>query len=153
MSTTPPSVRYLLDTNILVHYARGNALARHLEEQFQFQTTTTSPLICEVSVGEVYAFALHMGWAEKKVKQLKRLLDLCVVVPLNFEGVYRAYADIDYFSQKPGPGHSSRNMGKNDLWIAAAAHVTGTTLLSTDRDFEHLSPRWIELIYVDPTAL
>lgn len=29
-------------------------------------------------------------------------------------------------------------MGKNDLWIAATAYVTGATLLTTDADFDHL---------------
>ncbi len=31
-------------------------------------------------------------------------------------------------------------MGKNDLWIAATASVTGVTLMTTDGDFDHLHP-------------
>ena len=32
-------------------------------------------------------------------------------------------------------------MTQNDLWIAATAHVSRTTLLSTDKDFDHLGWR------------
>lgn len=35
-------------------------------------------------------------------------------------------------------GMSARNMGKNDLWIAATASALDLTLLTTDRDFDHL---------------
>ena len=31
-------------------------------------------------------------------------------------------------------------MGKNDVWIAATAHVNGAILLTTDNDFDHLTP-------------
>jgi predicted nucleic acid-binding protein len=31
-------------------------------------------------------------------------------------------------------------MGKNDLWIAATTQVIGGVLLTTDGDFDHLSP-------------
>ena len=40
-------------------------------------------------------------------------------------------------------------MKQNDLWIAATAHATKTTLVSTDTDFDHLNSVWIESIYVD----
>jgi predicted nucleic acid-binding protein len=33
---------------------------------------------------------------------------------------------------------SARNMGKNDLWIAATALATKATLITTDKDFDHL---------------
>ena len=35
-------------------------------------------------------------------------------------------------------GMAARNMGKNDLWIAATASITKTILLTTDNDFDHL---------------
>lgn len=110
------------------------------------------PLICEVTVGELYSLALQGNWGEKKLKELKRLIGLCVVVPLNLAGIHQAYAQIDHFSQNPGLGLTARNMGKNDLWIAAAAHVAKATLLTCDQDFDHLSPQWIRLEYIDPNS-
>ncbi len=46
----------------------------------------------------------------------------------------------------PTPG---RPMGKNDLWIAATAKVSGLTLLTTDADFDHLHPAHLNRIRVD----
>lgn len=149
---TPPAPRYLLDTCILIHYARGNELAKYIEKQYQFQNTTTPPLLCEVTVGELYAFALLQNWGERKRKELQRLIDYCVVVPLSLTGIHHAYAEIDAFSQKPGSGLSARNMGKNDIWIAATAHVAKAKLLTTDGDFHHLDTKWIDLHYIGPTA-
>lgn len=49
-------------------------------------------------------------------------------------------------------GMSSRNMGKNDLWIAAAASVLNAKLLTTDKDFDHLNEEFLEVIYIDHKA-
>lgn len=67
-----------------------------------------------------------------------------MVIPVNDKAIVDRYAEIDAYSQgkfagKPLPsGMSSRNMGKNDLWIAATASLTKTPLLTTDGDFGHL---------------
>ena len=41
-------------------------------------------------------------------------------------------------------------MGKNDLWIAATASHYKLTLLTTDRDFQHLDAAFLKLEYVQP---
>jgi tRNA(fMet)-specific endonuclease VapC len=46
-------------------------------------------------------------------------------------------------------GITARNMGKNDLWIAASAHATKATLLTTGKDFFHLKNMFIEIQYID----
>ena len=43
-------------------------------------------------------------------------------------------------------------MGKNDLWIAATAMATGATLLTTDKDFDHLDPTFLTRDWIDPTS-
>lgn len=62
------------------------------------------------------------------------------------------YAEIDAFSQGKLPdkplGLTARNMGKNDLWIAATAHVLGAKLLSTDVDFDHLDGVYFDLLRI-----
>ena len=40
-------------------------------------------------------------------------------------------------------------MSKNDLWIAATAHVSQAALLSTDKDFAHLDKIWFDFRKVD----
>jgi tRNA(fMet)-specific endonuclease VapC len=58
-----------------------------------------------------------------------------------------AYGEIDTASHSFG-----HKMGKNDLWIAATARVLGLTLLTTDKDFDHLHPTWVDREWVDPTS-
>lgn len=44
-------------------------------------------------------------------------------------------------------------LGKNDLWIAAAAKVSGATLLTTDPDFDILhEAKQIQRIRIDEKA-
>jgi predicted nucleic acid-binding protein len=45
---------------------------------------------------------------------------------------------------------SSRNMGKNDIWIAATASVLNATLVTTDADFDHLNGVFLTVAYIDP---
>lgn len=65
------------------------------------------------------------------------------------------YAQIDAYSQgklpeKPLPyGMSSRNMGKNDIWIASTAAVTNSVLVTTDKDFQHLDGVFLDLKLID----
>jgi len=44
---------------------------------------------------------------------------------------------------------TARNMGKNDLWIAATTHVLNATLVTTDKDFDHLDKIYIKRDYLD----
>jgi tRNA(fMet)-specific endonuclease VapC len=41
-------------------------------------------------------------------------------------------------------------MGKNDLWIAATASVYECKLLTTDLDFQHLHPQFVDVTYISP---
>ncbi len=43
-------------------------------------------------------------------------------------------------------------MGKNDVWIAATASVVEAVLLTTDADFDHLDPRFLKRIWLDPAS-
>ena len=71
--------------------------------------------------------------------------------PVESEEIAAAYADLDAFSQcahpsyLPPAGMTGRNMGKNDLWIAATAMLFNATLLTTDADFAHLSPHFLKV--------
>jgi tRNA(fMet)-specific endonuclease VapC len=43
-------------------------------------------------------------------------------------------------------------MGKNDIWIAATAKVTGIPLLTTDPDFDHLEATHLNRIWIGPVC-
>jgi tRNA(fMet)-specific endonuclease VapC len=66
-------------------------------------------------------------------------------VPLDYPGVVEAYARIDAHCRRLGTP-----IGENDTWIAAATYATGARLLTTDRDFDHLSPTFITREWIDP---
>ncbi len=90
-------------------------------------------------------------WGEQKRSVLDDALRSLVTVDVSHPQVIGAYVEIDLYSQAWQGG--ARNMGKNDLWIAACAKAAGATLLTTDKDFSHLGadgPLSIEI--VDPRA-
>lgn len=75
------------------------------------------------------------------------------VIDINFEEILDRYAEIDAYSQgklaKKKGDFTSRNMGKNDLFIAATGSIYDLTLITTDKDFNHLSPEYLKLEWVD----
>ena len=85
---------------------------------------------------------------------LNALLNQFLIVPIEAMDLVNKYAEIDAFSQgnlsgNPLPaGITSRNMGKNDLWISATAAITQSALLTTDNDFDHLEKVYFDLIKI-----
>ena len=75
-----------------------------------------------------------------------------IITDINYEDIIEMYAEIDTFSQgklKENPlKMSSRNMGKNDLWIAETASITASKLLTTDDDFDHLNGTYLDLLKI-----
>ncbi len=66
-------------------------------------------------------------------------------VPVDTEDVFEAYAMIDAYSESIG-----HPMGKNDIWVAAAANATGSVIVTTDTDFDHLQPDFLTVDWIDP---
>lgn len=44
-------------------------------------------------------------------------------------------------------------MGKNDIWIAATAAITCLPMVTTDKDFNHLDGKLLEVRYVNPESV
>jgi tRNA(fMet)-specific endonuclease VapC len=144
---------YLLDTNILVIYIKGGLLRNFIETKFDPMGKGNYPLASVVTVGEIKAIAKRNNWGNLKLRILDDLLKDLIIADINSEDILDAYAEIDTFSQgklagKP-LGVSARNMGKNDLWIAATAAVTGAKLLSADNDFDHLNGTFLDFEKID----
>lgn len=76
-----------------------------------------------------------------------------VIVDINTEQITNRYAEIDALSQGRLEGRnlkmSARNMGKNDVWIAATASVLDAVLLTTDNDFNHLDGEFLQVKEID----
>ena len=129
----------LLDTNLLIHYIRrGHKLPARL-------------FLSVVVAGELEAFALKSAWGPQKLQALQGMRERFAVIEIN-EQLLPAYARIDAYSQgkllsQPlPPGLTARNMGKNDLWIAATALYFDIELHTTDNDFDHLRAIGLQLV-------
>lgn len=145
MASTSPELEtrlYIIDTNILVHYARRDTTQQRIEAEFGLMTTAEIPLISYVTEAEVRAMARRLGWGASRINQLGFILTLLRRVPIENSAILDAYVEIDFYSHGAG-----RDMGKNDLWIAATAYATGAALITTDRDFDHLHGVFIERIF------
>ena len=94
-----------------------------------------------------------------KLKSLDELLRKLPLIDINDEQIIRRYAEIDAYSLSRDParplpkGQTARQMGKNDLWIAATASVLKAKLLTTDHDFDHLDGVFVEVNYIDPKLM
>ena len=144
--------RYLLDTNIALAYLRGHALYQQIENDLQLADPNTVILFSVVSKAELLALGERNGWGSQKKGKLANLLQRFVIIDINEADhtLLESYAQIDAFSQGKLSGQplgtSARNMGKNDLWIAATAHVTKSSLITTDGDFDHLNGNFISVV-------
>jgi len=136
-------MRYVLDTNIILHYLRKSPLAQRLDEQFAPISNQNEPFLPVVVRGEIESLAIQNNWGEQRMKSVEAFLGQLITADINAEDVIIRYAEIDAFSQGKLPGKilgtSSRNMGKNDLWIAAIASV----LNATDANFDHLNGNFL----------
>lgn len=145
-------MNYLLDTNIILTYLRNNDTRSRIEKQYDPFGENNNPIISVVTVGEIKSIAKRNYWGEKKLNLLEEILESLIITDINSEDVIEKYSEIDAYSQgklknNPLP-MTARNMGKNDLWIAATATVTNSILLTTDKDFEHLNEKYFPIILV-----
>lgn len=141
------TVGYLLDTNVLLELLRGNDLGEAIDTRFSLRSSLGSSMICVVTVGEMLSLARKFGWGPQKLDKLRRMLDQLVWIDISDPQLLDAYGEIDHFSETKG-----RKMGKNDIWIAATAKVTGIPLLTTDPDFDHLEGTHLTRIWIDPVC-
>lgn len=152
-------MHYLLDTNLLIHYIRDSKVWEFVENEYFRKGLTRHAFISTVSVGEIYSLAITNRWGAAKNRQMRILVNTLEVLPVYPDVIRKSYAKIDAYSKNRHkslrlPKHfSARNMGKNDLWIAATAAVNNIPLLSTDRDFEHLDGVFLDFTYIDAAEI
>ena len=143
---------YLLDTNIVLIYLRQSGLKEELDRRLSLFSPENTLLISVVSIGEAKSIAIQRKWGEKKIVQLEGLLKKLLIADINAKRIIERYAEIDAYSQgkleNKRASFTSRNMGKNDLWIAATTTVTKSKLITTDNDFDHLDGEYFDVIKV-----
>lgn len=147
--------RYILDTGVLVGYTRRADYAKYIEVKYSVSQPPNIAVISVVTAGEMLSLAFQFGWGKQKRDIVQALLNDFPSVQINDKRIIERYADIDAFSQGKHPsiklpqGMSARNMGKNDIWIAATGSVLQATLLTTDTHFNHLDNEFLRVLYID----
>ena len=144
---------YLLDSNLLLIYSRTNEVAQRIEQDYGFFLPDNRLVVSVVTLGELNALGKKLGLGRRRLELLEGLIERINVFDINLREVIDRYGDIDAYSQGKlagsGAAFTARNMGKNDLWIAATASTFGLTLVTTDRDFDHLKGEYLQLEYID----
>ena len=135
----------LLDTNILVHYVRRDAVWTRIRSRYRPLMASPTPLISVVTTGELRSLAYQWNWSAAKRSQMEFILGYFKVVTIHDAAVVEAYSIIDSYFQVQG-----QVLGKNDLWIAATAQATGARLVTTDRDFDRMDPLFLARDWIDP---
>lgn len=145
------SGRYLLDTTVVLALVRGRELGAHIESTYKLREALARPFVCVVSHAEAQVIARRNGWGESRLEARATTLSNLVTVDIRSGPMVDAYVAIELASQAHPAG--SRNMGKNDLWIAAAAKVARATLLTRDDDFGHLAEEQVAVEVIDPAVV
>ncbi len=143
-------MNYVLDTNILLIWLKDPVRKKVVEESYGPLNYGNTPIISAVTIGEMRSLALKNSWGDRRIKIVEDLIEELVIVGVQYSELFDAYARIDAFSQGKLAANniSARNMGKNDLWIAATAMVTNSRLITADKDFKHLDGAFFEVIYL-----
>ena len=144
---------FLWDTNLLLHRIRRSARYEEANKAYSFQETGNRVFLSVINIGEIESIAYQRNWGRAKWDELGHCIQAVSLLGI-YEETVHAYAKIDAYSQgklvgQPLPsGLSARNMGKNDLWLAATAHVGNFTFVTTDQDFDHLNGIFLQLLKV-----
>ena len=142
-------MNYLLDTNIFITFTQSKDFRKFFNKTYNQNQLVTSTVV----EGELNSFVIQRKWGVSKQDTLFNFLDTTIIYPIKTETIINKYAEIDAYSQGKHPtiplSTSARNMGKNDLWIAATASVLNATLLTMDKDFDHLKEVFLKVEWID----
>ncbi|MGB3619111.1 MAG: PIN domain-containing protein [Catalinimonas sp.] len=149
----------LADTNILYHYIGKKAAVEQLLLN-RFEADELSLAVSVVTIGEMLALRRKSNWKPFLVRNFNSLLNKTVKLDINDAKVLSRYAEIDAYSQKRADYRgqmisNARPMKnhQNDIWIAACGSVAGLTLVTTDRDYDHLDGVFLNVERVQASSL
>lgn len=147
--------RLVLDTGILLGLVLDKSWPALDSSGARDQTAVRlTSIVCH---GELLSISKQRAWGSKKRARVESVLNAIQAASVGSRHLLDVYAHMDAWSRgkQQGPAgeppiQPSRKMGKNDLWIAATAHLARATLLSTDKDFAHMHGVWFDYRFVRP---
>jgi len=139
---------FILDTNILVHLIRGSEKAQVLKTELAFENPQNRFFISIVTKAEIRTLSYIFDWGEAKRQEIEQIFTNLTILNIN-ESVVEKYVEIDSYSKCKHPSLERKashiKMGKNDIWIAATTSVLQATLVTADKDFDHLEGVFIAI--------
>jgi len=145
-------MNYLWDTNILLHKLRNTSSYQYWNHQYSFFSRENAIYLSIINIGEIESLSFQLNWGNSRRFILQEMINKTTILNI-YEETIQAYARIDAFSQNKLSGNllnnSARNMGKNDIWLAATAQVGNLTFVTTDNDFDHLDQTFINLLKLE----
>ena len=145
---------FILDTNIVINCVRDSNVWKIINDKYFQNKLKGNARASVVTLAESKVFAKRNRWGREKSKHLTHLLN--TLEPISFsDSIIKNYIEIDLYSQNQHKSLSlpknlsARNMGKNDIWIAATAATFNFPLITTDKDFNHLHDVFLDVIYID----
>ncbi len=109
--------RFLLDTGVLVHYARKSTLYKQIEAEQGLSQPDTLSMISVVTIAEIISFGIQHNWGQQKIQDVENLFKKIITIDINTgdNALIRAYANFDAYSKNKlsgSPLGSSITMGK-----------------------------------------
>lgn len=139
------SQSYVLDTSALLCLLRGKAIAERIDQTYGLRAALYLHTLSIVTHAELWVLIERRGWGDEKKAAVKKALGEFVTIDVSGSSIVSAYRRIESAS-------IGINMGKNDIWIAATAMITGLPLITTDKDFNHLNGKLLQVHFVDPQS-
>ncbi len=142
---------------MLLGFTRKAPWAQWAYDEFELGEAENMAFTSAICRGEILALAEKFGWGPRKRIELVHVLNQFTTVDINKDSILNAYAAIDVWThgkevtdpQFPPPPKPAVRMKQNDLWIAATTLASKATLLTTDKDFDHLDGVCLSRVWVD----
>lgn len=95
---------------------------------------------------EVRYGAIKADWGERRITEVMRALEACLLIPLD-PSIVEEWARLRARAESAGVG----GLSDNDLWIAATASARLLPLVTADQDQARLEPLLgIEVVWLPP---
>jgi len=91
-------MRYVLDSNVLLHYVRQTKSKEYIEETYHPFSSINTAIISIATVAEILSIAKQYKWGKPKLKVTQMIFDSLVIVEIRYSDLIEAYAEIDAFS-------------------------------------------------------
>ena len=142
---------------MILAFCRDKEWNNAINDQFDLDNVSNHTFTSEICIAEIRTMANRRKWGTNRRKRLEAVLSNLPVVEVERTSLIDSYVAIRSWTEGLNRGYpdhieplkQARVMNDHDIWIAALAHVTKSTLITADSDFTHLDHVWINVAFID----